>query len=72
MRTVLLGTAAAALVGLAACEGVNEGRVARDAGIGALGGAVIGGALGRDPVEGAVVGGALGGGYGIYREKRDD
>jgi hypothetical protein len=33
---------------------------------------VIGGALGRDPVEGAVVGGALGGGYGIYREKRDD
>jgi hypothetical protein len=71
MRTVLLGMAAIALLGLGACEGVNEGRVARDAGIGALGGAVVGGALGRDPVEGAIVGGALGGGYGIYRENRN-
>ena len=60
-----------ALLGVSACEGVNEGRVARDAGIGALGGAVIGGALGRNPVEGAIVGGAVGGGYGIYRENRD-
>lgn len=71
MRKVLLGTTAIVLLGLGACEGVNEGRVARDAGIGALGGAVVGGALGRNPVEGAIVGGAVGGGYGIYRENRD-
>ncbi len=71
MRKVLIGTAAVALLGLSACDGVNEARVARDAGIGALGGAIIGGATGNDPVTGAIIGGAAGGGYGIYREKRD-
>jgi osmotically inducible lipoprotein OsmB len=72
MHKLLLGsTAAVLLFGVAACEGVNERNVLRDAGIGAAAGAVIGGVAGGNPLEGAAVGGAIGGGYGIYREKTD-
>ena len=43
------------LVPLAACSQTEQG-----AAVGGLGGAAIGAAVARDPVEGAVIGGALG------------
>ncbi len=70
LKTILITSAA---FGLSNCAGPPT-NAKRDAGVGALGGAVLGGVIGHQSgtaAEGALIGGALGAGagYAVGNEK---
>lgn len=72
------------IVGLVGCQTTDPytgesktSNMAKDAGIGALAGAVLGAAInhdnrGKGALIGAAVGGAAGGGYGHYQDKQEE
>ena len=70
LKTILIASAA---LGLSNC-GTPPSNAKHDAGVGALGGAVLGGIIGHqsgNTAEGALIGGVLGGGagYAVGNEK---
>jgi hypothetical protein len=69
-RVILAATLVLSLTGLAACGSSTSDRALSGGGIGAGVGAV-GGALLGSPIEGALIGGAVGAGAGALTDKRD-
>lgn len=72
MRFTMMSGVLATVLGLTACEGMNdtERRVATGAGIGAATGAVTGAVSGGNAATGGLVGGALGAGGGYLYDKQ--